>query len=221
MGIILPNMGKVAAARHRITEATARYAGANLSDALFTRTQQRVLACLFGEPDRSYTVSELIKTTGAGSGAVQRELARLAGSGLLNVEQVGNQRRYHANPVSPIHGELISIVRKTFGLAGPLREALQPIADRITAAFVYGSMAKRSDSASSDIDLFIVSDTLGYADAMATLHPWMEQLGRDINPTIYSRDELRRKLDQGNSFLTRVLEQPKLWLLGGEDDLGA
>ena len=158
-GIIVPNMGKTLPAS-RISEAAARYASASLSDALFTATQRRVLACLFGEPGRSYSVSELIQTTGAGSGAVQREIARLAGSGLLSVEQAGKQKRYRANPDSPIHDELTAIVRKTFGLAAPLQDALSPLAGQILAAFVYGSVAKGSDTATSDIDLLLVSDGL-------------------------------------------------------------
>lgn len=205
----------------RVSEAAALYASANLSDALFTATQQRVLGCLFGQPGRSFSISELIQTTGAGSGAVQRELARLSGSGLLSVEQVGKQKLYRANPASPIHDEIVAIVRKTFGLAMPLREALAPLADRLHAAFVFGSVAKGSDTASSDIDLMLVSDALTYADAMAALHPLMERLGREINPTLYTLAELRKRIAEGNSFVTRVLAQPRLWLIGNDDALAA
>lgn len=111
LGIILPVMGTNHP--HRISEAAALYASTNLADALFTATQQRVLGCLFGEPGRTYSISELIQTTGAGSGAVQREVARLAGSGLLTMEPLGNQKRYRANSDAPIHDELAAIVRKT------------------------------------------------------------------------------------------------------------
>lgn len=192
----------------------------SLAGALFTHTQQRVLALLFGQPQRSFTVSELIAATGAGSGAVQREVAKLADSGLLTVQPQGNQKRYRANPAAPIHDELVGIVQKTVGLAEPLREALAPLADRILAAFVYGSVAKRSDTAASDIDLMIVSDTLGYAEVMLALHPLIERLGREINPTLYSRAELAQRLHAGNAFATRVLEQPQLWLMGDKDVLG-
>ena len=205
----------------RVSEAAALYASANLSDALFTATQQRVLGCLFGQPGRSFSISELIQTTGAGSGAVQRELARLSGSGLLSVEQLGKQKLYRANPASPIHDEIVAIVRKTFGLAMPLRDALTPLADRLHAAFVFGSVAKGTDTASSDIDLMLVSDALTYADAMAALHPLMERLGREINPTLYTRAELRKRIADGNSFVTRVLAQPRLWLIGNDDALAA
>ena len=205
----------------RVSEAAALYASANLSDALFTATQQRVLGCLFGQPGRSFSISELIQTTGAGSGAVQRELARLSGSGLLSVEQLGKQKLYRANPASPIHDEIVAIVRKTFGLAMPLRDALMPLADRLHAAFVFGSVAKGTDTASSDIDLLLVSDALTYADAMAALHPLMERLGREINPTLYTLAELRKRIAEGNSFVTRVLAQPRLWLIGSDDALAA
>jgi predicted nucleotidyltransferase len=218
-GITLPDMGTESG--RRVSEAAALYASANLSDALFTRTQQRVLALLFAQPGRALGVGELIQATGAGSGAIQRELARLSGSGLLVAEQVGNQKRYRANPDSPIHDELVAIVRKTFGLAVPLREALEPLADRIEAAFVYGSVAKRNDTAASDIDLLIVSDDLDYADVMTALHPLMERLGREINPTLYTRTDLHHRVDNGNAFVARVLAQPKVWVIGGEHDLAA
>lgn len=205
----------------KVSEAAALYARANLADALFSRTQQRVLARLFVERGRSYSVTELIEATGAGSGAVQRELAKLSGSGLLTVEKVGNQKRYRANPAAPIHDELVAITRKTFGLAVPLRDGLEPLAARIRAAFVYGSVAKGQDTASSDIDVLLVADDLSYAEVMTALHPLSEKLGRNINPTIYTRDELRKRVDSGSSFVTRVWRQPRLWLIGGDDDIAA
>ncbi|MEO8459520.1 MAG: nucleotidyltransferase domain-containing protein, partial [Dokdonella sp.] len=106
-------------------------------------------------------------------------------------------------------------MQKTVGMAEPLREALAPLTDRIHAAFVYGSVAKRNDTANSDIDLMIVSDTLTYADVVGVLHPLIARMGREISPTIYSRAELAKRIAAGNAFLTRVLEQPKLWLFGG------
>lgn len=211
---------------HGIREAAASYSALaspahGLADALFTRTQQRVLGLLFGQPERSYTVSELIAATGAGSGAVQREVARLIASGLLTMRPLGNQKRYQANAQAPVYSELTGIVQKTFGLADPLREALGPLARDIVAAFVYGSVAKRTDTASSDIDLMIVSDTLRYPDVLGALHALIEQMGREINPTIYSRAELAKRLKARNAFVTRVLEQPKIWLIGNEHDLAA
>jgi predicted nucleotidyltransferase len=194
---------------------------ASLADALFSTTQQRVLGLLFGQPERSFYASELIALVGAGSGAVQRELARLEQSGLVTVRRLGTQKHYQANPHSPLFAELSGIARKTVGLAEPLRDALAPLAARIVAAFVFGSIAKRKDTAASDIDLMIVSDRLTYADAYAALDSVGRRLGRTVNPTVYTRREFARRQKDGNAFLTRVLAQPKLWIVGSEDDLRA
>jgi predicted nucleotidyltransferase len=191
-----------------------------LADALFTGTQQRVLGLLFGQPERSFYATEVIGLAGMGSGAVQRELARLVQSGLVTVRSVGNQRHYQANPDSPLFVELCGIVLKTVGLAEPLREALQPLAGQIDAAFVYGSTAKGQGAAASDIDLMIVSDTLTYGDTFAALEAVGARLGRPVNPTLLSRRDLARRLEENSAFVTRVLAQPKIWLIGGADVLG-
>jgi predicted nucleotidyltransferase len=193
----------------------------SLSDALFSTVQQRVLGYLFGQPERSFFATELIKLAGGGSGAVQRELARLAESGLVTVKRVGTQKHYQADPKSPLFAELCSIAQKTVGLAEPLREALAPLAKRITAAFVFGSVAKRSDTAASDIDLMVVSDSLSYADLYAAAEQATASLGRKVNPTVYSRKELARRVKQKNAFVTRVLVQPRIWLIGAESDLAS
>lgn len=191
----------------------------SLADALFSGTQQRVLGLVFGQPERSFYATELIGLTGAGSGAVQRELARLAQSGLVTVRPVGNQKHYQANPDAPIYAELCGIAQKTVGLAEPLREAMAPLAKKITAAFVYGSVAKRQDTAASDIDLMLISDKLSYADVFAVLEEVGTRLGRPVNPTLMTRKDLAKRIADDNSFVTRVLAQPKLWLIGGELDL--
>jgi predicted nucleotidyltransferase len=212
--MLMPNMGM----NRKQPPSKPRPAG--LADALFTGTQQRVLAWLFGQPQRSFYATELIGLAGAGSGAVQRELARLAQSGLVTARAVGNQKHYQANPEAPIYAELCSIVQKTVGLAEPLRDALAPLAGQIRAAFVYGSIAKREDTALSDIDMMLVSDDLSYADLYARLEEASQRLGRTVNPTIYTTHELARRVQRKDAFATRVLAQPKLWLIGGEDDLG-
>ncbi len=193
--------------------------GASLADALFGTTQQRVLALLFGQPDRSFYANEVIALTRAGSGAVQRELARLAQSELVTVRVSGKQKHYQANPASPIFDELCGIVRKTVGLGEPLRAALAPLTGRIRAAFVFGSVAKQEDTAGSDIDLFLVSEDVGYAEVFGALEALSRQLGRSVNPTIFTTEELARRVAGGESFVRRVLDQPKIWLIGGEDAL--
>lgn len=115
----------------------------SLADALLTRTQQRVLGVLFGQPGRSFYASELIRTAGTGSGAAQRELAKLENSGLVLARRIGQQKHYQANAASPLFEELRGIVLKTVGLAEPIREALRPLSSAIRAAFVYGSVGSR------------------------------------------------------------------------------
>jgi predicted nucleotidyltransferase len=210
MGINIPKMG---------TNTKAPSTHTSLADALFSGTQQRVLGLIFGQPERSFYATELIGLTGAGSGAVQRELARLAQSGLVTMRPVGNQKHYQANPDAPIYAELCGIAQKTVGLAEPLREALAPLAKKISAAFVYGSVAKRQDTAASDIDLMLISDKLSYSDVFAVLEDVATRLGRPVNPTLMTRKDLAKRIADDNSFVTRVLAQPKLWLIGGEHDL--
>lgn len=190
----------------------------SLAGALFSGTQQRVLGLLFGQPDRSFYATEVITLAGVGSGAVQRELARLAQSGLVTVKPVGNQRHYQANPDSPIYEELCSLVRKTVGMAEPLRAALAPLAAHIKVAFVYGSIAKQQDTARSDIDLLLVSDTLTYGDTILALQEVSAQLGREVNPSIFTPQDFAKRLREGGAFVSRVMAQPKVWLIGRPDD---
>ena len=203
----MPKMGKS-------KSSVAPTPQAGLAGALFTGTQQRVLGLLFGQPDRSFYATELINLAGVGSGAVQRELARLAQSRLVTVKPVGNQKHYQANPASPIYEELCGVVRKTVGLAEPLRAALAPLAAQIRAAFVYGSIAKKEDTASSDIDLMLVSDTLTYGDAILALQAATEQLGREVNPNIVTPPDFAKRLKQGGSVVSRVIGQTTVWLIG-------
>lgn len=193
--------------------------GGSLADALFTKTQQRVLRVLFGQPGRSFYASELIRDAGTGSGAAQRELARLEASGLIVARRIGNQKHYQANAVSPLFSELRNIVLKTVGLAEPLRDALKPVVSGIRAAFVYGSVAKANDQARSDIDLMVVSDSLTYGDVFGALDGVARTLGRHINPTVYSAAEFSKRAKDENAFVTRVLEGPKVWVIGSEHDL--
>lgn len=218
-GMIKPSMGIMRGGKSLMDKNNPTTA--TMANALFTGTQQRVLGYLFGQPERSFFANELIGLTGSGSGAVQRELKRLAESGLVNVRKIGNQKHFQANPLAPIYQELCGITQKTFGLAGPLTEALKPIESAIEAAFVYGSVAKGKDTASSDIDLMIISETLSYAEVMQAMEAAQARLGRHINPTLYSRKEIQHRIQEGQSFVSRVLAQPKIWLKGGEAELAA
>lgn len=186
-------------------------------DALFPAVRQRVLAVLFGAPDRSFYANEVIALARSGTGAVQRELASLLGAGLITVRDQGNQKHYQANADSPVFAELRGLMLKTVGLADVLRDALAPLASRLTAAFVYGSVARQEDTATSDVDVLVISDTVSYSELFGALEVATRALGRAINPTLYTRAELARRLAEGNAFVARVLEQPRIWLLGDEE----
>jgi hypothetical protein len=188
------------------------------ADALFTKTQQRVLAVLFGQPQRSFYANEIIGLAESGSGAVQRELARLESAALVTVRRIGNQKHYQANSAAPIFAELRAIVVKTFGAADVVRLALAPLPS-IELAFIYGSIAKGTDHAGSDIDLMIIGTLLSNTQLLDALMPASEQLGRAINPTLYSPAEFAQRLIAGKSFISRVLEQPKIFVKGSEHDV--
>lgn len=206
LGVILPNMGSTAN-------------DVSLSNALFSGVQQRVLALIFAHPERSFYTNEIVRNIRSGTGAVERELSRLERSGLVSVKRIGNQKHYQANRKSPIFKELHGIVLKTAGLAEPLRQSLAPHVDKIKAAFVYGSIAKGTDTARSDIDLMVIGDDLTYTDLYAALRDAEEVLGRPVNPTFLSFRDWRRKIAAKDSVIAKINAQPKLFVVGSETDL--
>lgn len=204
--MIEPNMGMINTS-----------ANTSIADALFSKVRQRVLGVLYGAPDRSFYTNEVIGLAQSGAGAVQRELADLAGAGLLTVHKQGNQKHFQANAASPVFAELRGLVLKTMGLADVLRAALAPLAPRIDRAFVFGSIAKQQDTAASDVDLLLVSDTLSYGELFGALEVASQTLGRTINPALYNAADFRARLKGDNAFINRVMQQPKIWLIGQED----
>lgn len=207
LGCILPYMGSIDPKP------------VSLSSALFSNVQQRVLALIFGHPERSFYTSEILRNVNSGTGAVARELSRLQRSGLVSVQRIGNQKHYRANHESPIFRELQSLVLKTVGLAEPLVESLKQYTDRIKAAFVYGSVAKGTDTARSDIDLMVVGEDLDYSKLYAELQKAETRLHRRVNPLFLSPEDWRRKRAQKDSFVHKISTQPKIFILGSEKDL--
>lgn len=192
----------------------------SVADALFTKVQQRVLAVLYGNVDRQFFGSEIIRLAASGSGAVQRELTRLTRADLVTIRRVGRQKFYQANPGASVFNELRALVLKTSGLADQLRAALAPRAGDIRCAFVFGSVAKHEDTATSDIDLFVISDLIAYAELFALLEPVSAALGRTVNPTLYPTSEFETRRANRNAFVTRMLKQPRIWIVGDESELG-
>jgi predicted nucleotidyltransferase len=185
----------------------------SISDVLFSGGQQRVLGLLFGQPDRSFYANEIAKLALTGRGALQRELERMTSSGLITMTPIGRQKHYQANRNSPIFTELRGIVLKTFGLADVLRAALSEFADLVRCAFIYGSVAKGTDTAASDIDVMVIAEGLSYSHLFEVLAKAEEVLGRKVNPTLYAAEDFSKKLRSDNHFLTRVIKQPKIMLM--------
>ena len=180
-----------------------------------------MLAVLFGTPDRTFYSNEVIALARSGTGAVQRELTDLTAAGLLTVRKLGNQKHYQANAGSPVFAELRGLVLKTMGLADVLLAALMPLAAEIDLAFVYGSVAGQGDTSQSDVDVMIVSPNLGYAVVFGALEAAGAALSRKINPTLYTPVEFNKRRTGNNAFVKRVLQRPRIWLIGNEDALHA
>ena len=193
----------------------------SIAEALFTKTQQRVLGLLYGKPDKSFYTNEIVRMAAIGRGTVTRELEKLTSSGILNSSKEGNQQYYQANRDNPIFDELVAIATKTFGVADVVRQALKPVNDKILCAFIYGSVAKGEATAKSDIDLLVISDKLAYADLMECLVDAEKTLSRPINPSVYELEQFKRKWQEDNAFISKVMDQPKIWLKGSENDISA
>lgn len=191
----------------------------SLSGALFSKVQQRVLALIFGRPERSFYVSEIMRTVDSGTGAVERELSRLQRSGLVSVERIGNQKHYRANSESPIFEELRSLVIKTVAVTEPIRKSLQPYSDKIKTAFVYGSVAKGTDTASSDIDLMVIGDELDYSYLYSASQNAENSLRRKVSPTFLSPRDWQRRISEKGSVVSKISRSPKIFVFGSEKDL--
>jgi predicted nucleotidyltransferase len=190
----------------------------SLKDAVFTDSQAKVYLWIYGQPERSYHLSELRRLTGLGSASLQREINRLVVAGLANSALKGNQRQISANRQSLLFKELSDLTRKVMGAAALLTEALLPIKRKIEVAFLYGSVAKQSDNAESDIDIMIVGSDLTLSELLDQLLPVEEMLCRKVNPTCYTVGEFKKRLSDTDSFVNKVLRQPMIQLLGNMDD---
>lgn len=188
----------------------------NISDSLFSKTQQKVLGILFLNPERSFYLNEVVRHANAGKGAVQRELLKLESSGLVLATQQGNQKHFQANKKSPVYSDLRSLITKTFGIREVITDCLLKYAKKIDKAFIFGSIAKGTDNSNSDIDLMVVSDELHFHDLFEILQPAEQQLGRTIQPTLYRTEEFAQKKD--TEFLRRIFITPTIPVIGMSDE---
>jgi len=190
-----------------------------LGAVLFGKTRRAVLALMFNHPDQQFHLRQVCRRAGGGMGAVQRELRELTSAGILSRTARGNQSVYQANPACPIYSELKSMVTKTIGIADLLRTALQPIAEKIRVAFVFGSFSRGEHGEHSDVDLMIIGD-VSFSQVVDLLHETQRALAREINPLGYSPAELRTKLAEKSHFVSNVLRGEKIFLIGDEHELG-
>jgi len=188
-------------------------------DLLFSAYRRKVLGLLLLRPEDSLHVREISRLTGVPAGSLHRELRALTEAGLLLREPMGNQVRYRANRACQIYTELTEIFRKTAGLADVLREALAPLAGRIAAAFLFGSLAQGTETATSDVDVFVIGE-VSFAEVVEALSPLRQRLGRELNPVVMTPAEFAAQHAAGERFVARVMREPKLFLMGTDDDLG-
>lgn len=188
----------------------------SLAHAVFTDRQARLFRWLFGHPERSFYMNELMRLTGLSSASLQQELKRLTLAGLVQSARMGNLRVFKANPASPLFPELVSLTRKTCGVAAVLTEGLEPLRHKLERALIYGSVARQEDNASSDVDIMLVGTNLTLAEVLQHLQPAEEALGRKINPTCYALQEFEQRRADPGSFVNKVLAQPTINLLEGD-----
>lgn len=191
----------------------------SFGEALFTKTQQRVLGLLFGNPDRSYYTNEIVRIVDAGIGTVQRELQRLESAGLITSRKIGNQMHYQANRAAAIFEELRGIVIKTVGLADVLRKAILPLQEQVDLAFIFGSIAQGKERITSDINVMVIGDA-SFEEIVQAFYSSQETLSREVNPVVMTASEFSSKVLQGDRFVSRIVNEPKIFLIGGSDDLG-
>jgi len=189
-----------------------------IGTALFGKTRRAVLALLFTSADRSFYLNEIVREVGLGVGTVQRELRALTHAGLIRRSARGNQVFFRANPDSPVFAELMALVEKTVGAPAALRALLEPLTKRIEAAFIYGSLARGDAVGESDVDLLVVGDVPAL-DLAVAVGEAEEKLRREVNPIVFPPEEFNRRIRGGDHFLTTVLREPKIFLIGDEDDL--
>lgn len=210
---LVPNMVTI------VTRMSTSLPASRSTSALFGATRRAILALLFSHSSETYYLRQIARVTGLGLGGVQRELKNLTAAGILRRTVRGNQVCFQANDKNPVFPDLKSLITKTAGVGGVLHSALAPLASRIKVAIIFGSIARGDDRAESDVDLLIVGST-SFGEVTSALAPAQKSLAREINPAVFPPAEFRAKLKARQHFLTSVLQQPKIFVIGDELELG-
>lgn len=205
MGTIAPNMGTA-------NEKTGLLSG------LFGKTRQSVLSALYTHPDEAFYLRQLSRMTGIQMGALQRELKQLSYSGIIHRNVQGKQVYFQANKDYPIFNELKSIIIKTVGIADVLRSALSSLEKKIRTALIYGSFARGDERKGSDVDLLVIGD-VALKEVVSSLSSAQQTIGREINPAVYPVEEFKKKIREKHHFLSSVIEEPAIFLIGDKGEL--
>jgi predicted nucleotidyltransferase len=186
---------------------------------MFNKYRRQLLATLLLRPDERFHVRELSRMTGIPAGSIHRELKAMGEAGLLLRQRVGNQVFYQANPECTIYNELAAIFRKTIGLASLLREALSALSSKIDVAFIFGSMASGKQKSTSDLDICVLGD-MTMLEILKAMSSVQETLRREINPVVMTAGEFAEQLAKQDRFVLRVSNEPKIFVLGDQDEFG-
>jgi predicted nucleotidyltransferase len=191
-----------------------------IAAALFSKAQSEILGLLFSHPDESFYLREIAHRTALAAGHVQRQLATLVHAGIVQRSNVGRHVYFKADPACPVYQELRSIITKTVAAVTILRQAFLPFSGKINVAFIFGSVARHEENKASDLDLLVIG-SVGLGELVTALQHAQHTLAREINPIVYPLDEFRDKLSRSHHFLTRVVNSPKLFVIGGEHELAS
>ena len=190
-----------------------------VSELIFPNQYRRkVLALMLMNPHKWVHLRELARMTGASPGTLKKELDALSGAGLLKHQKMGNQIQFSANTDHPVYPELSGLIRKTTGLTDVLTHALQELAPQIEVAFVFGSMAKATEGAHSDVDLLVIGKVT-FGQIVNAIHDAQSTLAREINPKVMGREEWNDKKNAGNSFVQELIRQPQIFIKGSASEL--
>jgi len=187
--------------------------------ALFTsQARVEVLKLFFLRSSSRHYMREISSLTDQPVRAIQRELARLEDAGLLISSVEGNRKYFQANRQSPVFSELRALMVKTAGIVDQLKKILQTRSDAIHVAYIFGSFARASETSASDIDLMIIG-AITSRELSRLLKPLKESLDREMNPVTIRAEEFQENVKKGDSFTQSILEEPKIFLLGDQDEL--
>ena len=191
-----------------------------LAELMGSRARAKIIGLLFSHPDERFFVRQIEGLVGEDSTNLSRELARLAGMGVLSCRTEGRQKYYQADRKCPVFEELKGLAVKTMGVADVLREALAPIRDRIRVAFIYGSQASGTFGTRSDVDVMIIGPAT-FAEVVHATRSLLVKLRREVNTTTYPPEEFREKVADGHYFIADVMRGPKIFTIGDARELAA